>query len=82
MTFNTNPLNKADLEVIAETFGSDTAIPDWAESLTLIRVNLRKLDDAFPASDEQKVVAAFAGLCEGVDGLQQFLSFRGVKTIV
>jgi hypothetical protein len=80
-TFNTNPITRDELTALKETHGHDVHVPDWAESLTLARVNLRGLDDAFPASDEEKVKEYYAGLKAAVEGFRTFLTVRGVHVV-
>lgn len=50
--------------------------PDWAESITRATLAVRKLTDALPGNNQEKVVAGLVELEQAAANIRAFLEFR------
>jgi hypothetical protein len=70
----THPIsNFEEQALIAE---GKTVPPDWAESTTRATLAIRKLNDALPGNNQEKVVAGLLELEKAAANIRAFLEFR------
>lgn len=86
MTFNANPLTQEEHAEFDLAYGEPLpdgqhVVPDWAESLTLARLALRELDDAFPREDADDIAGGYERLRQATFGLRKFLLARNLEVL-
>jgi hypothetical protein len=74
MNLNSLPLSQEEQKQAVEVYGAE--VPDWANSLTLLRVALRHLDDSIPGANLPVTLAAFHQLETATKNLREFFLLR------
>jgi hypothetical protein len=70
----THPIS--NFEATALEKEGKTVPPDWAESTTQATLALRKLNDALPGNNKEKVLAGLVQLEAAAANIRAFLEFR------
>jgi hypothetical protein len=70
----THPISQFEASALEKE--GKTVPPDWAESTTRATLAIRKLNDALPGNNKERVIEGLIELEKAAENIRAFLAFR------